>query len=160
MELDANQLYTDKTTVEFGRELTATQRKTVLQRTLNYAISLGIDGLQASLEKTSASGLFNWSPNKALMLSAALGKFDFRGVITLQPTKDLCVLSVYKLIRGDPLFAVNQSAEVRRRAVIDKLRDIETVDYFFLVDKATDWVAEFLHTSVKEILRPPDSESR
>jgi hypothetical protein len=157
MELEANQLYADKTMVEFGREMTSEQRKTLLQRTLIYANSLGIEGLEASLEKTAGSGLFNWRSNKALVICCPLGKLEYRSVLTLQPTKDLCVLGVYKLLLGEPIFAVNQSAEVRRRAVIDKLRQVEVVDAFFLMDKATDWVAEFLHTSVKEILRPPNS---
>lgn len=152
MELDASQLYADKTTVEFGRELTSAQKKALLQAALSYANSLGIEGLEASLEKTSSGGLFSWSANKALVLTCPLGDFEFNGLLTLQPVKDTCVLGIYKLLHGEALFAVNQSAEVRRRVVIDKLRDIEVVDYFFLIDKATDWVAEFLHTSVKEIL--------
>lgn len=157
MELDASQLYADKVTVEFGREITSVERKNLLQKTLNYALSLGIEGLDASMEKTSGGSLFSWSANKTVVLSCALGDVPFKGIITLQPTKDMCVLGVYKLIQGEPIFAVNHSAEVRRRAVIDKLRNIETVDYFFLVDRATDWVAEFLHIGVKEILRPADS---
>lgn len=152
MELDASQLYADKTTVEFGRELTSAQKKSLLQSALIYANSLGIEGLEASLEKTSSGGLFNWSAKKALVLTCPLGDFEFNGVITMQPVKDTCVLGVYKLLHGESFFAVSQSAEVRRRVVIDQLRDIEVVDYFFLIDKATDWVAEFLHTAVKEIL--------
>jgi hypothetical protein len=152
MELDASQLYADKTTVEFGRELTSAQKKALLQATLSYAKSLGIEGLEVSLEKTSSGGLFSWSSNKALVLSCPLGDFEFNGLLTLQPVKDTCVLGIYKLLLGEELFAVNQSAEVRRRVVINTLRDVEVVDYFFLIDKATDWVAEFLHTGVKEIL--------
>lgn len=153
MELDAGQLYADKTTVEFGRELSSAQKKALLQSALSYAQSLGIEGLQATLEKTSSASLFNWSSNKALVLSCALGDCEFNGVITLQPVKDTCVLGLYKLMYAEePFFTATQSAEVRRRVVIDKLRDIEIVDYFFLIDKATDWVAEFLHTAVKEIL--------
>src|SRR5690606_32950178 len=118
---------------------------------LSYALSLDIEGLDASLEKTSG-GLLNWSTNKAVVLTCPLGDYEFNGVITLQPVKDTCVLGIYKLLYGEPLFAVNQSAEVRRRVVIDKLRDVEVVDHFFLMDKTTDWVAEFLHISVKKIL--------
>lgn len=152
MELDASQLYADKTIVEFGRELSSAQKKALLQAAHAYALSLGIDGLDASLEKTSSGGLFNWSANKALVVRCPLGDLEFNGVITLLPVKDTCVLGVYKMLHGEALFAVTQSAEVRRRIVIDTLRDLEVVDYFFLIDKATDWVAEFLHTSVKEIL--------
>jgi hypothetical protein len=157
MELEASQLYADKVTVEFGREITSVERKNLLQKTLNYALSLGIEGLDASMEKTSGGSLFKWSANKTVVLSCELGKVPFKGIITLQPTKDMCVLGVYKLLQGEPIFAVNQSAEVRRRAVIDKLRNVEIVDYFFLVDRAMDWVAEYLHIGVKEILRPSDS---
>jgi hypothetical protein len=157
MELEASQLYADKVTVEFGREITPVERKNLLQKTLNYALSLGIEGLDATMEKTSSSGLFKLSGNKTVVLSCEVGKVPFKGVITLQPTKDMCVLGVYKLLQGEPIFAVNQSAEARRRAVIDKLRNVEAVDHFFLVDKAVDWVAEYLHIGVKEILRPSDS---
>jgi len=157
MELDASQLYADKTAVEFGRALTSAQCKTLLQAALSYAQSLGIDELEAALEKTSPGGLFKWSAPKALVITCPLGDFEFHGILTLQPVQDTCVLGVYKLLQGEALFAVNQSAEVRRRVVIDTLRNIETVDYFFLVDKAVDWVAEFLHTSVKEKLRSQES---
>lgn len=157
MELDASQLYADKTTVEFGRELTTGQKKALLQTALSYARSLDIEGLEASLEKISSGGLLNWSANKALVLTCPLGDFEFNGVITLQSIKDTCVLGIYKLLYGEPMFAVNQSTEVRRRVVIDKLGDLEVVEYFFLLDKATDWVAEFLHISVKKILETAKS---
>ncbi len=151
MELEASQLYADKTKVEFGRELSSAQKKAQLQAALAYARSLDIEGLEASLEKTSSGNLFRFA-NKALVLSCPLADYEFKGVITLQPVKDICVLGTYKLLYGEPLFAVNHSPEVRRRVVIDKLQEVELVDYFFLLDSATDWVAEFLQMSVKKLL--------
>jgi hypothetical protein len=155
MELDASQLYADKTWVRVGAGLNGQLRRELLQAAKEYAESLSIPQFTCALEKTSNTGFLNWGANKALVLRAELKPHIYQGVFTLNSFQDTCVLSLYKLILGDSFFAVNQSAEVRRRAVLDKLRHVETLDYFFMVDKVLDLVGEFLLDSVKEALPSP-----
>ncbi|MBC6906646.1 hypothetical protein DWB84_14430 [Saccharophagus sp. K07] len=151
MELAASQLYADKAWVEVGMELTSAEKKQLLEAALEYAESFAIDDLKCSLENTSSGGLFRWGGNKALVLSCPLGKYKFSGIITLYNGKSACVISSYKLLLGDDIFSVNQSAEVRRRALVDRLRNPELIDCFFMLDKTTDLVAEFLQKSSRYI---------
>lgn len=151
MELAASQLYADKTWVDVGVELTSSDKKRLLQAALEYAESLEIDDLVCSLESTSTGGLFRWGANKALVLKCSLDDYEFTSVITLYNDKKAVVISAYKLLYGDEVFAVNQSAEVRRRVVVDRLRNLETLDRFFILDKTTDLVAEFLQRSSRQI---------
>ena len=153
MELDAGQLYADKTWVQIGIALNAQQKKDLLQAARGYAESLAIEDLECALERTSSGGLLNWGANKALVLSCDLDPYEYLAVYTLNCFNKTCVLGTYKLLYGDSFFAVNQSAEVRRRVVVDKLKDVETVDYFFMLDRAMDQVGEFLQASVKERLQ-------
>lgn len=148
MELEASQLYADKTWVQAGVRLDGQVRRDLLQGALDYAASLGLPKLGCTLEKTSSGGFLR-AANKALVLRAELDPYVYQGVFTLNSFQDTCVLSLYKLMLGDHFFGVDQTAEMRRRAVLDKLRHVETVDYFFVVDKILDRVGEFLLDAVK-----------
>lgn len=154
MELEASQLYADKTWVRVGTGLDGQARRDLLQAAKEYAESLALPQLTCSLEKTSSGGFLRGA-NKALVVRAELKPYIYQGVFTLNSFHDTCVLSLYKLMLGDHLFAVNQAAEVRRRAVLDKLRHVETVDCFFMVDKVLDLVGEYLLQSVTEVLPSP-----
>jgi hypothetical protein len=159
MELEVTQLYADKTWVQVGVGLNGQLRRDLLQAGKEYVESLAIPQLIGTLEKTSNGGFLSWGANKALVVRAELKPYFYQGVFTLNSFQDTCVLGTYKLLQGDSFFAVNQSAEVRRRAVVDKLRHVETLDYFFMVDKVLDMVGEFLQGLVKELVKETVNES-
>jgi len=154
MELEVSQLYADKTWVQVGTGLNGQLRRELLQSGKQYLESLAIPQLTGTLEKTSSSFL-GLGSNKALVVRAELKPYVYQGVFTLNSFQHTSVLGTYKLLLGDTFFALNQSAEVRRRVVVEKLRDVEILDYFFLVDKVLDLVGEFLQASVKEVLSSP-----
>lgn len=153
MELDISQLYADKTWVQVGAGLSGQLRRDLLQAAKEYVESLAIPHLTGTLEKTSNGGFLGWGGNKALVVRAELKPYLYQGIFTLNSFQDTCVLGTYKLLLGDSFFAVNQSAEVRRRAVVDKLHHVESLDYFFMVDKVLDLVGEFLQASVKDLIK-------
>lgn len=158
MELEASQLYADKTWVEFGQELSSAQKKQLLQATHEYAAELRIEGLKCSVEKVSSSGLFAWGASRAVLLSYPLDHYQFAGWITLHSFKRASVIGAFKLLYGEEMFAVGQSVEVRRRVVLDKLRKPDPIAGFFMLDKATDLVADFLLKSVKQVLQSSDQQ--
>ncbi len=148
MELDASQLYADRSWVQMGAELSVQQRKALLQASKSYAESLHIEGLTCQLEKTSGGGLFHWGANKALVFGSPLGPYEYFAVLTLNGFGKACVVSSYKLILGESFFSVGQSTEVRYRVLVEKLRDVETLDYFRVVEKTVDLVADHLRASL------------
>jgi hypothetical protein len=156
MELDISHLYADKTWVQIGTGLGGSLRRELLESAKEYAESLAIPELTCSLEKSGSGRFLGWGANKALVLQADFKPYAFRGIFTLNSFAETCVLGIYKLLTGDSFFVVNQSAEVRRRAVVDKLKHLDTLDYFFMVDKVVDQVGEFLQGAVKEVLSSPD----
>lgn len=153
MELEVSQLYADKTWVQVGTGLHGHLRRELLQAGKEYVESLAIPQVLGTLEKTSNGGFLSWGGNKALVVRAELKPYVYQGIFTLNSFEDTCVLGVYKLLHGDTFFALNQSAEVRRRVVVDKLRNVEALDYFFMVDKVLDLVGEFLQALVKDTVK-------
>lgn len=159
MELEVSQLYADKTWVQVGTGLHGHLRRELLQAGKEYVESLAIPQVLGTLEKTSNGGFLSWGASKALVVRAELKPYVYQGIFTLNSFDDTCVLGVYKLLLGDTFFALNQSTEVRRRAVVDKLRNVEALDYFFMVDKVLDLVGEFLQGLVKELVKDTVKES-
>lgn len=158
MELDASQLYADKTWVSTELSLSAADKKALLQATKEYCDGLAVEDLECALDKLSAGSLLQWGGNKALIISADFDAFEYQGVLTVNQYGAACVASIYKQWLGDSFFAVNQSAEARRRAVIDKLQDLELIDYFFLVDHVIDRVGAYLVAELTAMGVEPESD--
>lgn len=155
MELDASQLYADKTWVSTNLSLTAAEKKSLLQAAKEYGDSLKIEDLQCGVEKISSGTILQWHGNKALVVSADFDPFEFQGVLTVNQFGSACVATLYKQWLGDSFFAANHSAEARKRLVIDKLQDLELIDYFFLVDHVIDQISDFLIASLKALPDTP-----
>lgn len=155
MELDASQLYADKSWISTELILTAADKKELLQAVKEYCDSFEIDDLECSLDKLSSGSILQWRGNKALVISADFDPFEFQGVLTVNQFGSACVATVYKQWLGDSFFAVNHSAEARKRVVIDKLQDLEVIDYFFLVDHVIDQASDFLIKALKELAATP-----
>lgn len=151
MELDSGQLYADKTWVSTELSLTAADKKALLLAAKDYCDSFAIDDLECSVDKLSVGSFLQWGGNKALVLRANFGELEFLGVLTVNPFGGACVASVYKQWLGDSFFAANHSADARRRAVIDKLQDLELIDYFFLIDHVIDKAADYLVAALQEL---------
>lgn len=158
MELDSSQLYSDKSWVAVDLVLTVAEKKALLIAAKEFCDQLSIENLECCTEKLSSGSLLQWGGNKALVISADFDPFEFQGVLTINQFGSACVVSTYKQWLGDAFFAVNHSAEVRRRTVVDKLQDIELIDYFFLVDHVIDQVSAFLLAAVKERAQVLDAE--
>lgn len=155
MELDASQLYADKTWVELELQLTASERKAVLGAAKVYCDAFGVEDLVCRIDKLSGGSLVPWGGNKALFMHTDFGHLQYQTVLTLNQFGSACVASSYKQWLGDSFFAVNHSPEARKRVVLDKLQNIELIDYFFLVDRVFDQVAEFFVAQLQGL-----SESR
>lgn len=154
MELDSSQLYSDKTWVATGLALTPADKKGLLLEAKEFCDALAIEDLECSIDKLSGGSILGWGGNKALVISADFDPYEFQSVLTINQFGSACVVSTYKHWLGDSFFAVNHSAEARRRAVVDKLQDIELIDYFFLIDEVIDQVSGFLLCAVKELRSP------
>lgn len=150
MELDACQLYADKTWVGVDAALTSNGQKTLMQRALAHAETLMDDDISASIEKLSRRQLFYWKTNKALFIGVDFDPYEFHGIITANSFGQDCIVSTYKLLLGDSFFAVNHSQETRRRAVIDALKDVEIIDYFFYIEKLVDRVSDYVVAQVQQ----------
>jgi hypothetical protein len=155
MELDASQLYADNTWISTELTLSAADKKDLLVAAKEYCDSFDIDDIECSLDKLSSGSILQWRGNKALVVSADFDPFEFQGVLTINQFGSACVATAYKQWLGDSFFAVNHSAEARRRTVIDKLQDLEVIDYFFLVDHVIDQTSDFLIKALKELAATP-----
>lgn len=151
MELDASGLYGDKTRVELDLKLTAQERKTLLSAAKSFCDGLEIEDLSCRVERLSNGSFVPWGGNKVLLLQADFGQLQYQLVLTLNQFGSACVASSYKQWLGDSFFVVNQSPEARRRVVLDKLQNVELIDYFFLIDHVFDQVSEYLLTQLRAL---------
>lgn len=148
MEIAACQLYVDKTHVELNVPIDAKQQKYLLTQSRHYFLSLRVEGSECDLERISGRGVLNILPNKALVVSAELGAYAFQGLVTINRFGSGCVITQYTQLLADEPFALNFSADARRRAVIDTLQSVELIDHFFLLHHAMDALGEFVRSSV------------
>lgn len=158
MHLEATQLYGDKTWVEPSLRVSNAQKKALLAAAKQHCDAFGIDGLSCNIEKICGASLRPWGGNKGLVIRAGFVPFELQGTITLNQYGAACVVSVFKQCLGDDIFALNHSAEARRRAVIDVLQDVERIDFFFLVDHLIDQVAAFLLAAVQQCQQDEDAD--
>ena len=156
MEVVASQLYGDKTHVALQTPLSAQWQKHLVQTAQQYFESLDVEGAECELTRISGRGVLNLLSNKALVVEAELGDYAFRGVLSVSRFGPGSVLGLYKLFIADEPFALNHNAEVRRRAVINTLQDVQLVDQFFLLDKAMDAAHEFIVSTLKAALEAVD----
>lgn len=152
MELDASQLYADKTWVCTSLAMSDAEKKALLFSAKEYGESLAILGLKFHIEKLASGSMLRWGGNKGLLIAANFESFEFQGIFTINQFANACVVSVYKQWLGDSFFMVNHSAEARRRVVIDKLQSLELIDYFYLVDYVIDKVSDFLTAALNEMV--------
>lgn len=154
MELGASTLYADKTWVDTTLSLSGAQKKSLLVAAKGYCDALAVDGVQCDIDKISSASLLQWGGNKGLLIRADFAHFELQGILTLNQYGAACVVSTFKHCVGDEIFALNHSAEARKRAVIDRLQDLERIDYFFLIDHVIDQVSAFLLAAVKQLSQP------
>lgn len=140
MELAAGRLYADKTQVIAGRSLNAKAQKSLLEKACGHFAEFGLAGVECALARTSGPQLFKWAGNKALIIEAEIAEEVYQCIITLNTFGGNCVVGCYRQFLDDELFTVTHSAEARRRAVIDRLRNVESIDFFLVVDHAVDEV--------------------
>lgn len=152
MELDASQLYGEKNWVKFNAAPSATQQRQLLESARQYGQGMALPDVTCTLETVSASGVLQLRRNKALVISADLDPYQFEGIITLHCFGDACVLGVYKQLLGAEFFALNHSADARRRSVIQHLGALHAVDFFFLVDKMIDQLGDLTHEALLELM--------
>ncbi len=162
MDLEVTDLYADKTWVDLDAVLTPEQKQDLLVEAQEYYEGLGLEEMECEVDLIAPvpyiPKLFdaltrpNGSKyNKALTISADFEPYTYRGVISISTFAASTVVSVYKTLSadGEKIFVLNHSAEARRRTVISRLKNIEAIDRFFLIDKSIDVLAEFVGTQVK-----------
>lgn len=152
MELDITQLYSHSSWVHTEARLTAAEQKAILEKALSYGKSMGIEGVDCRLEKSTARKLLRWTSSRALVLSAELDDLPFQGIITLHTYGAAAAVGTYKELLGVELFAVNHSLETRRRALMQHLVKVEAMDYFAVVDKAVSEVGDFVVEAIQELI--------
>lgn len=152
MELEASQLYADKTWVELTDAPSAAEQRQLLESARQYGLALAVPEVSCTLETISAGGVLQLRRHKALVVSADLGAYCFEGMITLHRFGDASVLALYKQLLGAEFFAVHHSAEARRRSVIQHLGTPEAVALFFLVDRLSDQLADFVQAALSELI--------
>lgn len=144
MELAAGRLYADKTQVIAGCSLNPRAQKALLEQACRRFAEFGLAGVECALARTSGPQLFNWAGNKALVIEADIAEEVYQCIVTLNSFGGNCVIGCYRQFLDDELFSVTHSAEARRRAVIDRLQHVETIDFFLMVDYAVDEVLHHL----------------
>lgn len=151
MELAACQLYSDKTHVELNMGMSAYTQKYLLKRARMHFGNLDVEGGECELVKVSKRGVLGFLSNRALVVSADLGDFGFQGTVTISRIGSGCVVSQFTQLLADAPFAVNQSVEVRRRALIDTLASMELIEHFFLLESAVESLWEFVKNDVQTL---------
>lgn len=152
VELDASQLYADKTWVELSGSLSSAEQRQILESARHYAQTLALPDVNCTLETIATGGVLQLRRHKALVVCADLDPYQFEGIITLHSFGNTSVLSLYKQLLGAEFFAVHHSAEARRRSVIQHLGAPEAVAFFFVVDRLIDQLADFTHATLLECI--------
>lgn len=166
MNIDVTHLYADKSWVDLDAVLTPDQKHELLERAQAYYESLGVDGIDCSIGIISPISALKSAYehfikpkksklNKALVVSFDFDPYAFSGIISISTFGGTTVMGTYKVFSrdGESVFGVNHNAEVRRRTVIEKLVNMESVDCFFLIDKSIDVLSEFVVAELKSTIK-------
>lgn len=160
MEITPNKLYEDKFWVNLDFGLASDEQKALLERVLNYYKEMAIPDVSAGYADLEVRTFFtrNKPVRQCVAFQAQLGELQYQCRITISSFGPTTSVNCYKEILGENIaFELTHSPEARRRILLSKLRHLDAMDKFSVVDKSADELYKFAVKIVQELidLQPP-----
>ena len=150
MQISVQQLYDHSQTVLL--DSVAIDARELLRLGADSLAQFELPEVQCQLEKLGARKLLSLqSAQKALVLRANLARLQWCAVYCVVEVGAATVLSCYRQILGAELFAANQSAEARRRAIYAALEFPELIASFEVFDAASTALYRSLSGELKTL---------
>ena len=167
MDIEITDLYSDSVWCDQDALISAEKKIALLDSAKDFYENLGIGGAECGVEITTPASYFqtkieNWAKpknsklNKALRVNVDFDPFTLSCIFTISTFDSYSCLGVYKLFSneaGDAMFVINHSAEARRRTLLGKLKGVEAMDRFYLVDQSFDRLTDFLSNELKSLAK-------
>lgn len=160
MEITPNKLYEDKFWVNLDFGLASDEQKILLERVLNFYKELAVPDVSAGYADLESKTFFtrNKPVRQCVAFQAPLAEFQYQCRITISSFGPTTSVNCYKEILGDGIaFEPTHSPEARRRLLLSKLRHLDIMDRFSVVDKSADELHRYAVKIVQELIdiQPP-----